>query len=719
MTRRLAGLLVAIVVASGLVVLPAGVSEVRAAVPDLTIVTQARYEVQPAQHRVHVTLDMVLTNHLTDTRTKRYYFDRAYLSVLPGTSGFTLTRSGSGAPTPRVSKKTSTYTMLRLDLGQRIYSGKSASYRLVFDLVDAGGAATRDVRVGSSLVSFPVWAYATDATPGSTVRVVFPSGYNVEVASGDIPAATTAADGTLVFQTPKLAAPLTFFAYLVADRPAAYTERKETTTVGGVPVELTIRSWVDDKPWSERVGGLVARGMPELAKEIGLPWPRAGGLAIHEAVSRTTGGYAGLFDPSLGTIEVAYYADDFVVLHESSHAWFNGALLADRWTNEAFASYYGVEAARALKVKASGDTLTPALEASRIPLNAWGAVGREDDKTEDYAYAATLVLARAIAERAGAAGLRAVWADAAGRVGAYQPPVPAGDTAAAVGAAATDPEKVDGPPDWRGLLDLLEAHSTASLDDLWRTWVARDTDLPLLDARTAAREEYDAVLASAGDWELPRAVRDAMRAWHFDQAEMLLKDAAAILDQRATIATAAASAGLTTPTTLKTAFESPDGFASATLEVKAELEAIARYDVAVAARVTTSDTLQALGLWGSTPQAELDSARALFTAGDLTGSAAAAASAAATWSGAEDVGRGRVIGLAILVLAILLAIVLVFAWLRGRRRRRRSIVVGSALTSAGAFAVATPDPYATLAATPDPIEPVEVGDAGAGGTEPD
>ncbi len=110
-----------------------------------------------------------------------------------------------------------------------------------------------------------------------------------------------------------------------------------------------------------------------------------------------------------------------MVLHESAHAWFNGGLLTDRWANEAFASYYGLEAAAELDVKATGDTLTPELEAARIPLNAWGAVGREDDKTEDYAYAATLALAREIAERAGADGLRAVWADAAARVGAYQP----------------------------------------------------------------------------------------------------------------------------------------------------------------------------------------------------------------------------------------------------------------------------------------------------------
>lgn len=501
MSRRLAGLLLAVVAATGLLVVPAGVAEVRAAAPDLTIVTNARYDVQPDARRVRVTLDMVLTNHLLDTKTKRYYFDRAFLAVLPGTSAFKLTSSGSGTPRVKVSKKTAAYTLLEFDLAARIYSGKSAAYRLVFDLVDTGGAATRDVRIGTSLASFPVWAYATDLTPGSTVRIVFPAGFEVQVESGDIPMPTTDADGKVVFQTDRLRQPLTFFAYLVADRSGAYAERAMTTAVGDVPVELTIRSWTDDKPWSDRVGGLVARALPLLAKRIGLPWSRQGGLIIHESVSRSTGGYAGLFDPSGGQIDVAYYADDYVVLHESAHAWFNGALLADRWANEAFASYYGLDVAAALHVAATGDKLTPKLEAARIPLNAWGPIGREDAATEDYAYAATVALARAIAERAGDDGLRAVWADAAERVGAYQPPATGAGTTSAVGGRAADPETVDGAPDWRGLLDLFEAHSASSFDDLWRTWVARDSDLALLDARKAARARYDEVVGSAGDWQ--------------------------------------------------------------------------------------------------------------------------------------------------------------------------------------------------------------------------
>lgn len=737
-TRRLAIVLLALVAATGLLVAPGGAAEVRAATPGLTIVTSARYDVQPDAHRVRVTLDMTLTNRLSDTKTKRYYFDHAILAVLPGVSGLKASWGGSGTPRAKTSKVTSTYTLVRIDLAQRLYSHKTAAIKLVFDLLDKGGAAGRTVRIGSSLVSFPVWAYATEATAGSTVRVVFPAGYNVEVQAGAIPSPTKDASGRIVFQTAKLDKPLSFFAFLVADRPGSYAERTVKASVGDVPVDLTIRGWVEDTGWSTRVGGLVGRALPLLSERIGLPWPRDGGLVVHETISRSTGGYAGLFDPAKGQIEVAYDAGDDVVLHEAAHTWFNGGLLADRWANEAFASYYGLEAAAALKLtlKAGTDTITPAMEAARIPLNAWGAIGAVDKTSEDYAYAASLALARAIAKRAGPDDLTAVWADAAAGIGAYQPP-PAGAAAiSGVGATTALPETVDGAPDWRGLLDLLDEQGTASYDDLWREWVARDDDLALLDARAAARARYDAVVAAAGDWQLPRVVRDALRAWQFDDANRLLGAAEAVLTQRTAIAADAAAAGLTVPVTLRTAFESPDGFASATLEAAAEREAITRYTAAVAARPdAVTDVVQEIGLWGTTPQADLDQARTLFAGGDLAGAATAASAAGAAWSSAADTGRGRLLGVGGLVL--LLALVLFAIWWLGRRRGAPVSTVAAApsepagptwlpvepgsvtASGPGMAAASGPDSYATLAASPDPVGGTEVGEPAARGAEPD
>jgi hypothetical protein len=658
-TGRVVGWLAAVALALGLLGLPIGptaVGPVSAATPDLTITSVARYDVQPDKQRVRVTVDLTMTNHLKDTKTKRYYFDEAFLDVMPRSSTFKLTRDGSGNPSVKVQKKTKDYTRLRLSY-PRLYSGKTATYRLTFDLKDPGGSPTRDLRVGDSLVSFPVWAFATDSTPGSSVTVVFPTGYDVQVEAGSIPKSTTDDAGRTIFRSGKLSDPLAFFAYLVADRPGAYQERTITPVVSDQTASVIVRSWPDDAAWSERIGGLLERALPALGDRIGLAWPHTDPLTVQEAVSRSTDGYAGLFDPRRGLVEIAYYADDFVVLHEAAHGWFNGALLADRWANEAFASYYATDVADDLKVKVRDATMTDELAAARIPLNGWGPVGADSVEREDYAYAASLVLATAIAERAGDDGLARVWQDAADQVGAYQP---------SVGSVET----VDGAPDWRGLLDLLEARTDSSYEDLWREYVARPTDLALLDLRGAARERYDEVLRTAGAWHLPKAIREALRAWRFDDATTLLDQAAASLDDRAAVEMAAGQAGLITPDALRLAFEDDDGFDDAREEAAAELETIGRYTEAVASRPMVSDLFAEIGLWGEEPEADLVAARNALARGDLEGSARSSLAATTVWSDATAIGQSRVISIALLAAAALLAVVLVITALVRRRRSR-------------------------------------------------
>jgi hypothetical protein len=653
---------VALLFAIGMLGAPVGplaASPARAATPDLTIVTSARYDVQPSRHRVHVTVDMTLTNHLRDTVTKRYYFDHAFLAVIPGSSGYAFHWAGAGQPSVRVASRSKGYTLLRLDLAQRLTSGHSAAYRLTFDLADPGGASTRDLRVGDSLVSFPVWAFASDATPGSSVTVVFPKGFQIQVEAGSIPSPTTRDDGRVVFHSGVLAKPLDFFAFLVADRPGAYAATTVKTTVLKAPVEVAVRSWSDDTAWGKRVGSLLKRGLPVLGDRIGLPWPDFGStLTIEEAVSRSTGGYAGIFDPAAGKVAIAYYADEFVVLHEASHAWFNGALLADRWSNEAFASYYGAAAASDLKLKIRTDVLTDKLKKSRIPLNAWGAVGSEKVAQEDYAYAAALDLARQIAKRAGPAGLQAVWKAASDKVGAYQP-VDGGS------------ETVSGPPDWRGFLDLLEDRTDAAYEDLWRTWVARPADLTLLDQRAAARGKYDTLVTDVGDWHLPKTIRDAMRSWRFDDATALIDGAEAVLAERKDVERAAQDAGLVAPAALRLAFEDDDGFDDATAEASAELQAIQRYVDAVGRRPSELSPLMSLGMWGETPEADLVAAREAFARGDLPASALASDEAAASWANAESIGQGRAFSLSALGVFALMALGLFATTFRRRQRRRR------------------------------------------------
>ena len=207
---------------------------------------------------------------------------------------------------------------------------------------------------------------------------------------------------------------------------------------------------------------------------------------------------------------------------------------------------------------------------------------------------------------------------------------------------------------------------------MWRTWVARPSDVPLLDARAAARERLAQVAAATDGWQLPRPIRDSMRAWRFEDATALLDAANASLDQRTAVEVAATQAGVIAPDTLRTAFEDDDGFDDALAEAAAELETIGRYAAATAARPAEATPFISLGLWGEIPEADLLVARDALARGDLEASAAASAEAAAIWSSAASVGQGRAVSIALLIAAALLAVgLIVGAWRRRRRRGRR------------------------------------------------
>ena len=157
--------------------------------------------------------------------------------------------------------------------------------RLRFDLRDTGGPPGRQLRVGDSLVSFGVWAYASDDTGGSTVAVILPPGYDVEVPTGALPLRSTAADGRQVLRSGPIARPATFF-YVVADRPGAYRESRLDVGVGGRSVDVMLRAWREDAAWSKRVGRLLTDALPVLGGAIGLPWPVDQPLVVQEAGNR-------------------------------------------------------------------------------------------------------------------------------------------------------------------------------------------------------------------------------------------------------------------------------------------------------------------------------------------------------------------------------------------------------------------------------------------------
>ncbi|HTK45756.1 MAG TPA: hypothetical protein VL749_10440 [Patescibacteria group bacterium] len=630
-----------------------------AATPSLTVIGDALYDVRPDEGRVAVTVHLSATNHLRNTVTRQFSYRTAYLTVQPGTSGFALS-GGSGMPKVAIHKVTDRYTSLKLDFGTNLAAGRTLKLTLSFDIRDTGGDAGRPVRVSPSLVTFGAWAFATPSTPGSTVAVQMPGGYRVTIGRGPLAGPAVGAAGEEQWTSGRLAAPLDFVADVVADRQVetpAETQVEVPLSAASVPV--VVRAWPDDPAWASRVTNLVAHALPILEREIGVAWPVDGPLQVNEVLVRGSGGYAGVFDPADRRIDISYTASDAVVIHELAHAWFNGRLVADRWAAEAFASYYGDLATRELGLEIRPhDPVEPG--AGAIPLNAWGSSATETAESELYAYAAALELADEIAARAGPDNLRAVWAQAARGTGAYHPE-----------PSANEPVAV--APDWRGLLDLLEEQTGLDFGDLWRTWVARPEDLAALDARSSARTAYAQGVRAAGDWQLPVSIRDAMRSWRFDVALDQIAAAKAILDERQTLAAAAAATRVKLPDALRAAFEAPDGLSAAAAEAAAEYSAIEMIAAAEGARPADPGFVDGLviglGLLFQGPDLQLGAARLAFEAGNAGGAHDAAQAARDAWRYAADAGRWRIVSLVLLALSLA-----VFAWI-GRTRRRPQATV--------------------------------------------
>jgi hypothetical protein len=638
-------------------------ADARAAATDLTLVTDATYTVTPAARRIAVSVAINAKNHTTETKTRRFFFDHAFLAVQPGSTGFKV--SGLKGASVRVAGTTKDARLLRLSF-PRLYSGKSSTFRLSFVLPATGKGVNPQVRVGSGLVTLPVWAFASDGATGSSVSVRFPAGWDVAVESGELPRRSKGADGGTVLGSGPLSNPLTFFAFVSGQHPAVYKDKPLQVDVGGVPADLVLRGWADDAGWSARMAALLKKGLPALGKDIGVAWPHAEPLSVQEAVSRESGAYAGLFDPAANRIEIAYWASDAVALHEAAHAWFNGELVADRWAAEGFASWYAERAGTAVKVKAAPPELTEALKLSAFPLDTWTPSGTGTAQ-ETYGYAASYAFADAIAQRVGPEALARTWQAAAARTGAYQPLAVGGGST----GAPMSRELVDGPPGWRGLLDLLEEMSGKDVADLFATWVARPVEAGDLATRAEARASYARTLALAGDWALPRAIRDAMRAWQFETAEALMADARTVIAQRTSLEAVAARDGAALPDDLRAPFET-GAFAETSSRAEAERQALVAIETAAAQRSRDDDLVSTIGNLGAHPEQDLREAKLLLAQGDLDGTLAASARAQQAWTGSWEEGRRRaLLAVAVLATIVVLAVAIIGTVRRGRLERRR------------------------------------------------
>ena len=561
----------------------------------LVVTAQTRYDVFPEAGRVHVTIDAVATSFDPGTDEGQIQYTGITFAV-PAEATNIGAFSGGAPLATSVVEEAEGYLAVEVTFGEPVFYQESYRYAVMFDLVDAGGVPDRDVRVGRSLVAFPVWAFGTDDHAGSGVSVHLPAEWRPTI-QGSPMALDEGPDAIVLSAQP--GDPFDFFAYVSADRPGAFAETPLEVPMREETARVTIRAWDDDPEWAARTGELLTEGLPLLEELIGVDYPLAGRFSVEEAAISRLGEYAGIYDPDAAVIWVRYDADAFVTLHEAAHLWFNNRLLDGRWIGEAWAEFYSIEAGERIGEEGFRWELTDELLRSKIPLNDWGAVGREDLAVEDFAYAASYEVANRIAERTDLDALRDVWRAASNREPSYlEPDGSAGPARARLGQ-----------PGWQRLLDLLEERTGARFDDIWAEWVVNDEEQRLLAARASVRSLYEEVGEAAGDWRLPAIIREDLGNWAFTEAREGLEVADDLLAARDRIEREAARLELETSDRLQRAFEGDEGLDAATGLAQVELAALADLAVAQERLDREPSPLETIGLLGSEPGLLLDRAR--------------------------------------------------------------------------------------------------------------
>ena len=635
----------------------------------LRVESGSTYTVDLAAGVIHVEQAITLTNEVPDRRTATYleqsYFPEISTLVLPGATNVAASWAGGGRlPVGVTPSGGGLVDVATVDLVPDLYYGGSKTVRLTYDVPGQPPRSGAVAQVNQAFATLPVF---TSADPGlGSVTVVLPAGLDVEVAGADL--TSSSADGRVTYTATGIADPDAWLATVIVRNDAALVAETVFFEDKGVRVQ----AWPGDTEWLAFTSDLVERGLPALRSAIGRPWLVEGQLDVVETSAPYVYGYAGWYEHERSLIEVGDALDPHVTLHEMAHAWFNGEAFDSRWVNEALADEFAALAMAELGMERPlPEPVDPAAPAA-VALNDWAPPSLDEggaQEQEAYGYAASWWVSHALVEEIGADGMSAV-------INAnldLECPYP----------AETVDTRLESWPDWRSFLDHLEGvGGSMQASGLFRTFVASQEDLALMDARDAARDAY-ADLAEAGDgWAPPAVLRLAMAAWAFDDATAMMPQVRDAFAERDRIGDALATIDVAVPTALREEVEGAEDLAGLD---RALADAAQAADALVDAATTEAEAnpLARLGLLVLPVSDELADARAAFDAGD--------------WDRAEDsalaassgVGTATTVGA--LALAVVLVAVLVVLALAALRRRRRS---------------STPAPFAALpvpvAAVPAP-----------------
>lgn len=622
----------------------------------LRVESTTTYTLDLAATTVRVRYEVTLTNQSPDVVSggfiRQRFFPEYGIGVLAEATNIVATKS-DGTPLSVRTEPTESprFSLAIADLVPNLFHPNSQTLTITYDLPRLPPRSEGLTRINEAFATFPVYGVGD---PGlTTVEVRIPSHMEVELIGSEM--TKSEADGVVVYRAEVIAAPDDFFVDVVA-RDDERLVRRDIEVAGA---EVVVLGWPDDPEWADFVAGTLSDGVPVLVDLIGIDWPGEDGLEVVETVAPYLYGYAGWYQPFANLIEVGDELDAQVILHELSHLWFNDALFAGRWINEALAEEFSTQAMAALGNDPGAPQPVDPAGPGALRLNEWGDVdlqGGDTEAQEVYGYNTSWAVLRRVVEEVGLGPV----AEAVQRADVHLLPY---------GADTVDTVLLR-TPDWRTLLDLLEevAGSTTA-EAVFRELVVTPEEAAQLDERAAARVEYAALLEVGSGWAPPADLRTTMSEWRFDEAVAMVPAVEALFEERDDLAATLEAIDTDLPSTLQESFESArdlDGLADLMDQAGAAGDELRD---ATVARDGATGPLATVGLLFSSVDADLAAAFSDLDAGDYEAAAEQAAAVQEAVDGANTAGALR--------LAAVAAVLLVgwFSVHHLRRRRRASTTI--------------------------------------------
>ena len=642
---------------------PATASAEAAARDGLVVTSVTTYTVDPNRGVVHVVAEMTFTNTLPDQREGNYirrrYFTGFSIAVPVGAND-PVASTSRGTPvnvSPRLVSGVDTFYVLDVDFASNLFYQQTARINVSYDITGLDPRDHRPSRVNLAYAAFE--AFGIGDAGKVTVKVVVPQGFDVETFGAGV--TSTVEGGNRVYTATDIAQPDEFSFFVSARNDGALNY--ESVLLGDAT--FAIRAWPDDPEWAAFVHTQVQDGVPLLETLLGQDWPITDEVEIREAYTPYLYGYAGWFETSVNEIEIDEELDQNVVLHELSHAWFNGDWFDDRWMSEGYAQVY----ANAATVQLGGEAQEPDEPrrgaAGHVQLASWRSSLSDSgtDAEEAYGYNASYWVVQQLFDEIGEDGMREVLAAVADGTTPY------------VGENGEAEITAPGAVDWKRLLDLFEeVGGSDEVEALFEDWVLTSSQADLLDERDSARDAYHALADEGGEWAVPDGLREEMEAWQFEDAQALVSTAEEVLAARDDLDTIAADMGQPYPDGFEAGYQaatSDDDLDAVADDIADQIDAAEAVLAAAELEGEDDGFFGNIGLIGTNLPALLDEARVAWGKGDLDTARARAGEVTRTIDKAPDVGRSRALVVAGIVVGALVLIVGLIWILRRRGRRRR------------------------------------------------